>query len=160
MVEGLEVKLIYGNLNKNDIGLLGKADASKRLITLDHSLTNYRREHKCVLAEEIGHILHPPRPGHVAYHARGYYDTDHIERCNIRATVAQDERKALDWATGVLMPDVEFWRIVEKGENTLYQLADWFDVTDWFVRIKIGYVRRKARDHGKKFKWNDIIRRD
>ncbi len=159
MVEGLNIRLIYRDLNKNNVGLLGEADASNRTITLDCSLVDYPREHKSVLAEEIGHVLYPPRPGHIAYHARGYYDTDHIERCNIRATVAQDERMALDWATGVLMPDVEFWRVVEEGENTLWQLADWFEVTEWFVRIKVGYIRRKARENGKRLKWNDIIRR-
>lgn len=143
MVDGFNIRVIYRDLNKHSTGLLGEADTFKRTITLDHSLISYQREHKCVLAEEIGHILYPPRPGHIAYHARGYYDTDHIERCNIRATVAQDERAALDWATSVLMPDVEFWRAVKGGDNTLNKLAEHFEVTEWFVRIKIGYIRRK-----------------
>lgn len=160
IAESLGIKVSHVDLHKTSTGLLGKADALNKKITLDYSLKDCPREHKCVLAEEIGHILYPPQPGHIAYHARGYYDIDNIERSMIKVTVAQDERKALDWATGVLMPNVEFWRAVKEGENTLCKLADWFDVTEWFVRIKIGYIRRKARDEGNKLKWGDIIKRN
>ncbi len=160
ITDTLGIKVKFKDLNRNHIGLLGKADANKRKVVLDNSLKFCMREQKCILSEEIGHILYPPRPGHIAYHARGYYDIDNIERSIIKVTVAQDERRALDWATNALIPDVEFWRAVEEGENILYQLADWFEVTEWFMRIKIGYIRRKALDNGTRLKWNDIIRRN
>lgn len=160
IADTLDIDVKFDHLNKNYIGLLGMADASRGLITLDFSLRDHPREHKCVLAEEIGHILHPPRPGHVAYHCRGYYDYDSIEQSMLRITVAQDERDALDWATGVLMPDVEFWRVIKEGTVTLHQLIDHFEVTGWFARIKIGYIRRKARDQGQRVRWRDVVRRE
>ena len=159
IADALDIKVYFKDLNKNYTGLLGKADATKREIILDISLKDNRREQKCVLAEEIGHILYPPRPGHIAYHSRGYYDYDNIKRSMIKVTVAQDERMALDWATNALISDVEFWRAIEEGENTLGHLQEYFSVTEWFIRLKIGYIRRKARGDGQRLKWRDIIRR-
>ncbi len=116
-------------------------------MTLDNSLKFCTREQKCVLAEEIGHVLYPLRPGHIAYQARGYYDIDNIERSMIKAFVAQYKRRALDWASNALIQDdVEFWRALKEGESTLYDLHEYFSVTEWFLRLKIGYIRRKARD--------------
>jgi len=77
----------------------------------------------------------------------------------LQATVAQDERKALQWATSVLMPDVEFSRAQENGADTIGKLADWFDVEPWFVMVKISYLRRKDRENGQRIKWRDIIKR-
>jgi hypothetical protein len=151
-----KITVVYENLCK---GHLGKADADKRIVTLDFSLLDKPRELKCVLAEEIGHILFPARPGHVRYHSEEFIYLDHDEQCNIKAIVAQDERKALQWATSVLIPDVEFWRVKESGVDTIYGFAEWFDVEEWFVRLKIGYLRMKAREDGQRLKWRDIIRR-
>jgi len=135
------------------------AYADERMVYLDKSLLKSQRKHKCILAEEIGHILHPPRPGHVAYHSTEYIQSNSYGRSNLKIIVAQDERKALTWATGVLIPDVEIWRAIGEKRNTVYELADYFDVEEWFVRIKIGYIRRKARDNRQRLKWRDIIRR-
>lgn len=138
-------------------GLLGVADAEAMSIELDHSLLKNTRQHKCVLAEEIGHILHPPRPGHVRYHSMGFWQTEGTS-C-IKAIVAQDERKALDWATGVLLPDVEFNRIMENGGYSLNEIAEMFEVERWMVDHKIGYYRRKERDRGRRVRWRELIRR-
>jgi len=148
------------NIRRKHPDLYGIADSARKLITLDQSLRNNQRLLKCVLAEEIGHILYPPRPGHLAFHEAGYTYADHNSRSNIKAIVAQDERKALQWATSVLMPDVVFWRVVRDGINSVYDLADWFDVEEWFVSIKIGFIRRQAWDSGQKLKWRQIIRRE
>lgn len=155
----LGITVTFGNLRKYNPGLLGKADAATITITIDNSLIKKRRKLKCVLAEEIGHILYPPRPGHVAYHSTNYYHIDHCDRSNIKAIVAQDERKALTWATGVLIPDVEFWRVNRNGVDTVYELAEYFEVEEWFMMLKIGYIRRAARNKGQKIKWKDIIKR-
>ena len=69
LADELGIDYAYDDLhNKQHPNLDGYADASKRLIVMDKSLLEKPRHHKCVLAEEIGHILFPPRPGHVAYH--------------------------------------------------------------------------------------------
>ncbi|HBX24005.1 MAG TPA: hypothetical protein DEF34_10300 [Desulfotomaculum sp.] len=150
------IKVVFRNLRP---GLLGSADAWRKIITLDESLRDRPRLMKCVLAEEIGHILYPPRPGHIRYHSTGFWETEYLERSHLKVIVAQDERKALTWATGVLIPDVEFWRAIGEKHNTIYKLADYFEVEDWFVWIKIGYIRRKASNQGQRLKWRDIIRR-
>lgn len=154
--QGLGIKISVKDLQSKKPGLLGKANAKTKEIELDISLLDDTRKHKCVLAEEIGHILYPPRQGHTAYHSRNFFNYDN--RGNIEAIVAQDERKALDWATNVLISDVEFYRVI-KNNVTLFQLTEYFDVDEWFMRHKIAYVRRKARNEGTKLKWRDIIRR-
>ena len=62
----------------------------------------------------------------------------------IKNTVAQDERRALDWATGVLLGNVDFDRIKVVGTSSVGQLAEYFDVEPWFMEHRIGYLRRKA----------------
>lgn len=135
------------------------ADAEAKLITLDNSLRFNQRQLKCILAEEIGHILYPPRPGHIRYHSKQYMYINSMDRSNIRTIVAQDERKALLWATNVLVPDVEFWRVVGDGVSSIPQLVEWFDVEPWILLLKIGFIRKQARDSGQRIKWRDIIRR-
>lgn len=152
----LGVKVCYTHLPK---GMLGRAHADIKVIKLDKSLKVNNRLLKCVMAEEIGHILYPPRPGHVRYHSKAYWQTEYVERSNLKVIVAQDERAALDWATGVLMPDVEFWRAVSESVNTIPQLIEYFDVEDWIVRHKVGHIRRQARSEGRRLKWRDIIKR-
>ncbi len=74
-------------------------------------------------------------------------------------TVAQDERKALDWATGVLLGNVDFDRIKSVYANSVTELAEYFDVEPWFIEHRIGWLRRKARDAGQKIKWREILQR-
>lgn len=156
----LGIKVVFRNLRKQHPDLLGMADASIRVATLDSSLRFDWRQQKCILAEEIGHILFPPRSGHVRYHSKSFIYSDCIDRSLTKIIVAQDERKALQWATSVLMPDVEFWGAVKDGANTVYQLAEWFNVEEWFVLLKIGFIRRQAREEGQRLKWRDIISRE
>ena len=154
MADICDIKVEYGHL---PTGLLGKANAETKTITLDTRLKPRSRLHKCVLAEEIGHILYPPRPGQVRYHSKGFYDMENIGM--VKHIVAQDERKALDWAASVLVPDVEFWDAIHNGVDTVLGMMEYFEVEDWLVRHKIGYVRRKGRDSGERLKWKDIIGR-
>lgn len=151
------IKILVKDLQSDKPGLLGKANARKKTIHLDSSIVHRRRLHRSVIAEEIGHILYPPRSGHTAYHSITYYDLEN--RGNIEAIVAQDERMALDWATGVLVTNVEFWGAIKDNVNLLWELAEYFDVEEWFMRHKIAYIRRKARKCGHKLKWRDIIMR-
>lgn len=159
LTDALDITVEYRELSKINPQLEGVADANKRTITLDTLLKNHPREEKCVFAEEIGHILYPPRPGHILYHRSDFWYYDNNKRSNIKITVAQDERKALDWATRVLVPDVEFNRILESGNFTIGEIAEYFEVEPWFTRLKIAYYRRKEREAGRSIKWRDLIRR-
>jgi len=160
LTEQLSIIVVWRNLQLINPSFLGMADASKNTITLDLSLDDCPRKCKCVLAEEIGHILYPPRPGHIRYHSRGYWQVDHHDRSLMDVIVAQDERKALNWATGVLMPDDKMPMARMEGARTLPLLAEYFDVELWIVRLKIGYMRRRGRDKGIKYKWTDFIDRE
>jgi hypothetical protein len=151
------IKVVFKNLKGIDSGPLGLADADSKTIELDQSLIDSPRQLKAILAEEIGHILYPPRPGHIRYHSRGFWQRADCE--SIRQSVAQDERKALDWATSVLLPDVEFDRIMENGNLSLSEIAECYEVEPLFAKHKINYYRRKERMSGRKVKWKDVIRR-
>lgn len=150
------VKIVYTNLPS---GCLGKADATRKAIKLDKSLLDSERKLRSVFSEELGHIISPPRFGHIRYHSIGFYETAYDESSNIKRIVAQDERKALDWATGILLPDVEFGRIMENGNYTLWEIEEIFDVERWLIEHKIGYYRRKQWNLGRRVKWRDLIRR-
>jgi hypothetical protein len=155
--KALGIEVCYKRLHPE---LYGMADAANKIITLDNQLINEPREQKCILAEEIGHILYPPRPGHIAYHSRQFWELNYYDCSNIRTLVAQDERKALLWATDVLIPDVEFNRILGNGLTTIPELMECFEVTRWFTLLKIAYYRQKERNAGRRVKWRDVVRRE
>ena len=159
LVEKLKIRVIFANLRKQNPDYLGKADAATRTITLDISLRDNYRQLKCVLSEEIGHILYPPCCGHIRYHSRAYWQTDHLTRSKMQYNVAKDERMALDWATGILITDEQILSAKDRGINTLPLIAEYFDVEPWIVSLKIGYIRRKGWENGIKYKWTDFIDR-
>lgn len=151
------IKVAFKNLKELNPGPLGLADAEGKSIELDQSLMGSPCQLKSIFAEEIGHILYPPRPGHIRYHSRGFWRREDCE--SIRQTVAQDERKALDWATGVLMPDVEFGQIMEAGNMTLAEIAERYEVDPLLAKHKVSYYRRKERMSYRKTRWRDLIKR-
>jgi len=144
------IKVIFKDLQEFHYGLLGKADAGNKLIELDDSLKSNPRLLRCILAEEMGHILYPPRPGHIRYHSRRFCQIE--QTGNIKAIVTQDERKAIDWATLVLVPFVDTDRLNEEGLKSLGELSEYFEVDNWFMSYKIGYIKRKARKGRQKVK--------
>ena len=146
-------------MRKQNPNYLGKANAATKTITLDVSLKDKPRQLKCVLAEEIGHILYPPGFGHVRYHSQAYWQSNQLDRSKLQYHVAKDERMALDWATGVLISDNQMLSAKKEGINTLPLLAEYFDVEPWIIDLKIGYLRRKGREKGIKYKWTDFIDR-
>lgn len=149
------IKIIYAGLPD---GLLGRANAKTLTIVLNDSLRDNPQEEKCVLLEEIGHSIFPPRPGHIRFHSKNFYKR---EDCGmIKQTVAQDERKARDWATSVLLGNVDIARIKEVGAFSLNELADYYDVAPWFMEHRVGYLRRKAHENGQKLRWREIINRE
>lgn len=148
------IKIVHKKLPN---GLLGEADAETKLITLDESLLDEPIQYRCVLAEEIGHILFPPRPGHVRCHSKSFYSGENCS--SIKCVVAQDERKARDWATSVLLSNVDLCRIKKADVSSPEEAAACFSVEPWFMAHRIGYLRRKERRLSGRAKWRNIIRR-
>lgn len=124
------------------------------IIVLDIGLLSQPKLHRCVAAHELGHHFYPPRnPSNVVFfHCYNYFQDSQKE-----IIVSQDENKALRWATELLMPSSKVWDAIKYGYDTIPFLADYFNVTEWFARAKIGFLRREARDAGVKLKWRDII---
>ena len=117
------------------------------VIILDESLKNHRRLHKCVLAEEIGHYNTAPRSNYLI--AYGSY--------NNKIIMSQDERKALQWATDFLIPDVDLTKAVHSGCRSCFELAEYFDVTEWLVYRKLGFLKMCFRRTGLKVRGKDLF---
>lgn len=136
-------------------GLLGEADADTLTISLDKGMDNCQT--RDVLAEEIGHMVLPPRPGHIRYHSRSFHKNKNCSM--IKHIVAQDERLARDWATRLLLGNVDLEEIKNVSANNIAELANHFEVDPWFIEHRIGYLRRKKRESGNKAKWKELIKR-
>jgi Zn-dependent peptidase ImmA (M78 family) len=145
----------YDNLNQvGDVqGLYTIHPKIGPIILLDKSLHSNLKTHRCVAAHELGHHFHPPRSGIIVFHSNNYSSQQGI-------TIHQDENKALRWSTELLMPSKEVWAAIKNGYDSVSALADYFNVTEWFARAKIGYIRREERKKGRKLKWRDIIRKE
>lgn len=127
------------------------------MILLDKSLLTRPKQHRCIAAHELGHHFYPPRNSAIAFHRSNHYSNISSQTAII---IQQDENKALHWATELLMPSEEVWAAIKEGYNTVHLLADIFNVTEWFVRAKIGFLRREERDQERKVKWRDMIKRE
>jgi Zn-dependent peptidase ImmA (M78 family) len=102
-------------------------------ILLDKSLDKpgNTRLHRCILAHELGHHFTAPKTNILRLY--GSSSTKYMDKIQ----QAQDERKALEWASNHLMPNVELSRALSQGCINVYELAEWFNVTEWFVYRKI-----------------------
>ena len=117
------------------------------IIVLDKRLEHMRRDHKCVLAEEIGHFYTAPRTNSLS----AYTCSNH------RIMMSQDERKALQWGTDFLIPDAELCEALKSGHRSCFELADYFDVTEWFMYQKLGFLKMCFRRTGLKVKGRDLF---
>lgn len=154
IIERLGIILRYENLHAKHHLLDGYAWPARGLIVLDTSLRSNPRQEKCVLAEEIGHCLHPPTASHISYHYAGYRHLGQWERDNLAVLVAKDERLALQWGTSFLIPDKMFWEYARQGPHEWWEWLEHFDVEDWFMRAKFGFMRTKHP-----FKWRELVKR-
>lgn len=116
-------------------------------IILGNHLRHSRRLHKCVLAEEIGHFYTAPRTNLLMAYTSA----------NLKAMMSQDERKAIQWATDFLVPDVELVKALEAGCRSCYELAEYFDVTEWFMYRKMGLLKMCFRRTGLKVRGRDLF---
>ncbi len=160
IAENEEIYIAYRNLQQEAGNIQGLYTIDPRagpLIVLDQSLPGQPRLHRCVAAHELGHHFYPPRSdisGIVSFHRCNYHTNSQRE-----IVINQDEQKALRWATELLMPSAEVWAATGEGYNTLPLLAEWFHVEEWFVRFKIGFIRREEKSKGNRLRWRNIIKK-
>lgn len=155
LIEQEGIYLEYASLfEKANVHGLYLSDSKTNVIILDGNLDKPEniKLHKCVLAEEIGHHFTSPRT--ILYQLHGSCSLDRLKLKQI----AQDEYKALVWATNFIMPNVEFNRAVSEGCRSVYDLSEWFDVTPWFVYRKLGIIKRKYRGMGIKMRSRDYFK--
>lgn len=101
------------------------------IIILDKILHSFPRLHRCVLAEEIGHYFTTIDTNLlIAY-------TSYANQ--IKLTRA--ERKAMQFATNLLIPNQELTDALDKGYRNYYELAEYFDVTEDFIRHKLDFLK-------------------
>ena len=152
-----DITVNYRDLCSQHPQLLGFT--REKSITLDTSLRDKLRQHKCVFAEEIGHVLYPPAPNHTSYHvADAWKELDFLSRCSIEQCVGKDERQALKWATNLLIPDKAFWKYADQGLHYLWDWCEYFDVEQWFFEMKVGFIRASQKP-ANRIKWRELVRR-
>jgi Zn-dependent peptidase ImmA (M78 family) len=160
IAENEEIYIAYEDLQRaGDIqGLYTVHPRAGPVIILDQSLPSQYRLHRCVAAHELGHHFYPPRTDAstvIAFYRSNYY-TNNSQK---EIVISQDEQKALRWATELLMPSGAVWLAIGDGCNTLPLLADFFHVERWFVRAKIGYLRREERLRGTSLSGETLLKK-
>jgi Zn-dependent peptidase ImmA (M78 family) len=134
IVEREKINVLYKNLSSAPERIQGLYLYDNRLgplIILDKGLQRFHRLHKCVFVEEIGHFYTAPRTNLLTVHTSA----------NFKTMESQDERKAAKWGTDFLIPDSEFIKALEAGHRSCYELAEYFDVTEWFMYRKLYFFK-------------------
>ncbi|WP_088186347.1 ImmA/IrrE family metallo-endopeptidase [Desulfosporosinus sp. FKA] len=126
----------FSQIPENIHGLYLYEENIGPLIVLDKRLHYSHRLHKCVFAEEIGHFYTAPRTNLLTVHASA----------NLQTMESQDERKAAQWATDFLIPDHELVKALESGHQSCSELAEYFDVTEWFMYRKLSLFKITRTD--------------
>ena len=107
--------------NKAIIGKVGK----KYCIGLNHSKIDSSREEKEILAEELGHY---------------YYNALYNSSSDI-TTIQQKEYKANKWKNTVLVTVNDFKQAIQKGLYTLYEIAEYLNVSEETVQFAYNYYK-------------------
>jgi hypothetical protein len=107
------------------------------VVILDENLRGRTAEHDVVLAHEVGHIVTSPRLSPLEVHAY----------C-ARIVIGQDELRATRWACDCLMPEPKSTRLSREVAMRVWELAEYFCVTDWLVRQKWAQLKARARPLG------------
>lgn len=125
-----KIKVLYedfSNLPRIINGLYLRDKDMGPTIILDEEIRLSHRLHKCVLAHEVGHFYTAPRTNLLTVYTSA----------NLRIMQSQDERKATKWACDFLMPSHEIERALLEGYKSPFDLAEYFDVTEFFVYRKL-----------------------
>jgi Zn-dependent peptidase ImmA (M78 family) len=151
IVKGENIHLLYTNLLSNThnklYGLYFYDEDHGPSILLEKTLDKpeCKRLHKCVLAHELGHYFTSPR-ANILHASTGYWIME-----------SQDEYRATVWATNLLMPDDKFNQAIADGCQSVYDLSEYFHVTEWLVYRKLGIIKAKYREMGVKLRSRDYF---
>lgn len=115
-------------------GIYWAPDGIPPVIWLDKSLEHHPRLLRCVMAEELGH--HFTTTGNCL--CRTYFNY------RDRLAVSKAEYRALKWAAEYLIPKRQLQKALRVRNDTLWDLAELFDVTEEMMdfRIRLPDVRR------------------
>ncbi|KLU61884.1 hypothetical protein CEB3_c18020 [Peptococcaceae bacterium CEB3] len=144
------ISLRYDDLSRLPENINGLYMYERRigpLIVLDRELDRYRRLHRCVLAEEIGHYYTSPRTNLLLSYSS--YALQVLE--------GQSERRAMQWGTDFLIPDAELIKALSEGCRSCFELAEYFDVTESFMYHKLGFLKMCFRRTGLKIRGRDLF---
>ena len=101
------------------------------VIWLDKSLEYNPRLLRCVMAEELGH--HFTTTGNCL--CRTYFNY------RDRLGVSRAEHRALRWAAEYLIPKKNLQKASKSGNDTLWGLAELFDVTEEMMKFRLGLMK-------------------
>lgn len=104
------------------------------VIFLDNSLEKNIRLLRCVMAEELGHHFTLDRD----CLCRTYFNY------RDRLTVSRAEYRALRWAAEYLIPMRQLDKALKKGTDTLWNLAELFDVTEEMMEFRLNLLKNKG----------------
>jgi len=144
VIDTLGIDIQYEDLHSQNPNYDGYACPAQKLIVLDISIRGTRQE-LCVLSEETGHHVEQPGLHQKIYHSKEFWKLDHLMRGNVWALCAKDERRAVRWGTGIVIPDREFWDFAATGPHLMWEWCEHFGVEGWFMAAKMGYIR--VREH-------------
>lgn len=116
-------------------GIYWCPDGIRPAIGLDHSLERNRRELRCVLSEEVGH--------HYTTGGNCLTKTFYSFRDRIQTSI--EERRAMEWAATYLIPETQLIKAFKKNITTVWELAEYFDVTEEMVNFRLKMAGVKHR---------------
>ena len=97
-------------------------------IVINKSIETYK-ERKCILAEELGHY---------------FTSVGDILNLKIESNRKQETR-ARNWAIKKLIPFEELVYAHQQGYTSIYELAEYFDVIEDFMKEAILYYQSKCK---------------
>lgn len=113
-----------GTLDISERKMKNKGLYSDDCIWINKGLSE--REKVCVLAEEIGH-----------YHTSSGNILDQNDIRN-----AKQEHAARIWAYNKLVPESEIWYAIEEGYTEIYEIAEFLDVDEQFLKESIEHYKK------------------
>lgn len=133
----MELKKLYDIADKENItiidfkmknkAIIGKVD-KKYCIGLNYQKIGDSREEKELLAEELGHY---------------YYDAFYNSYSDI-STIKQKEYRANKWKCTVLVSINELKEAFKKGLNSLYEIADYLNLSESTVQFAYNYYKENS----------------
>lgn len=107
--------------------IIGKID-KKYCIGLNYQEIENSREEKELLAEELGHY---------------YYDSFYSSYSDL-STINQKEYRANKWKCTVLVSINELKEAFKKGLNSLYEIADYLNLSESTVQFAYEYYKENS----------------